>query len=83
MPPRFVSGMTFIRLCLTLELLMGLYVQSTVGCFSDLYFFLVFVSQVLVGLRKQFMNNFVFTTWPCGAVFNNDDNINDKPNIHQ
>ena len=37
-------------------------------------FFLVFYSAVLVGLQKQFLNNFVFTTWDCAAGFNNNDN---------
>ena len=30
--------------------------------------------QVLVGLRKQFMNKFVFPTWAGAAGFNNNDN---------
>ena len=30
-----------------------------------------FVVHVLVGLRKLFINNFVFPTWPCAAGFNN------------
>ena len=32
------------------------------------------VVQVLVGLRKQFINNFVFPTWACAAGFNNNNN---------
>ena len=40
---------------------MGLREQSTVGCFHE--FVLQFsVAQVLVGLRMQFINNFVFPT---------------------
>ena len=37
-------------------------------CFS------VFVVQVLVGLHKQFMNNFIFPIWACAAGFNNNNN---------
>ena len=33
-----------------------------------------FMAQVLVGLRKQFINNFVFLTWACAAGFNNYNN---------
>ena len=29
-----------------------------------------------MGLRKQFMNNFVFPTWACAAGFNNNNNNN-------
>ena len=32
----------------------------------------VSVAQVLVGLRKQFINNFVFPTWACATDFNNN-----------
>ena len=32
------------------------------------------VAQVLVGLRKQFINNFVFPTWACATGFNNNNN---------
>ena len=47
---------------------MRLRVQSIVGCFPE--FVLQFSAvQVLVGLRKQFVNNFVFTTWACAAGF--------------
>ena len=35
-------------------------------------FFHLFVAQVYVGLRKQFMNNFLFPTWGCAADFNNN-----------
>ena len=27
-----------------------------------------------MGLRKQFMNTFVFPTWACAAGFNNNNN---------
>ena len=42
---------------------MGSWVQLTVRCFPELCFLLFSVAQVLVGLRKQFINNFVFHTW--------------------
>ena len=41
--------------------------MSLFFCFSEV--------QVLVGLRKQFVNKFVFPTWACAAGFNNN---NDK-----
>ena len=33
-----------------------------------------YVAQVHVGLRKQFINNFVFPTFACAAGFNNNNN---------
>ena len=60
--PRFECRMTFPVLCLT----------PTVGCFPELFFLQFSVAQVLVGLRKQFINNFVFPAWDCAAGFNND-----------
>ena len=36
------------------------------------------VAQVLVRLRKQFINNFVFPTWACAAGFNNNNNVRAK-----
>ena len=33
--------------------------------------------QVLVGLRNQFIYNFVFPTWACAAGFNNNNNNNE------
>ena len=39
------------------------------------------VAQALVGLRKQFISNFVFPTWAWTAGFNNDNNnINNNNN---
>ena len=35
-------------------------------------------AQVLVGLRKQFINNSVFPTWSCGAGFRDDNNNNNS-----
>ena len=37
-------------------------------------FFQSSVVQVLVGLWKQFINNFVFPTWACAACFNINNN---------
>ena len=34
------------------------------------------VEQIIVGLRKQFINNFVFPTWACAVGFNNNNNNN-------
>ena len=51
--PMFVCGMTFRTLCLTSERWMGLWTQSTGGCFRELCFFQFSVAQVLVGLRKH------------------------------
>ena len=47
---------------------MGLREQSIVGFFPK-FVFQLSVEQVLVGLRKQFINNFVFPTWACAAGF--------------
>ena len=71
---RFDWGMTFPTLCLILERWMGSRVQLTVGCFPELCFLQFFVAQVLMGLRKQFLNNFVFPTWAYAAGFNNNNN---------
>ena len=52
--------------------------ESAVGCFPESCFLLFSVAQVLVGLRKQFINNFVFPTWACAACFNNNNNNNNE-----
>ena len=57
---RFDCGMTFPTMCLTPERWMGSRVQSTVGCCPEFCFFQFSVAYVLVGLEKQFINNFVF-----------------------
>ena len=57
---------------------MGLREQSIVGCLPE-FVFLFSVGQVLVGLGKQFINNFVFPIWDCAADFNNN-NINKNNN---
>ena len=57
---------------------MGSRVQSPFGSFPELCFQFS-VAQVLVGLRKQFINDFVFLTWACAAGFNNN-NINNNNN---
>ena len=54
---------------------MGLREQSIVGCFTE-FAFQFYVAQVVVGLRKQFINNFVFSTWACADGFNNNNNNN-------
>ena len=33
------------------------------------------MAQMLAGLRKQFINNFVYPTWACAAGFNNNNNF--------
>ena len=45
--------------------------HAIAGCFAE-FVFQFSVVQVLVGLRKKFINNFAFTTWACAAGFNND-----------
>ena len=52
---------------------MGSRVQPTVGYFPALRFLDFFVVQVLVGLRKQFTDNFVFPAWACATGFNNNN----------
>ena len=53
-------------------------VQSTVGCFPELWVLEFSVEQVLVGLRMPSINIFVFSALACAPSFNN--NINDKKN---
>ena len=53
---------------------MGLKKQSIVGYFFE-FVFQFSVAQVLVGLRKQFINNFAFSTWACAAGFNNNSTL--------
>ena len=72
--PRFECGITFPTLRLTPECWMGSRVQLTVGCFPELCFIQFSVAQVLVWLRKQFINNFVFPAGACAAGFNNKKN---------
>ena len=47
---------------------MGSRVQLTVGSFPELCFLQFSVAQVLVGLRKQFINNSVFPLGPVQLV---------------
>ena len=54
---------------------MGLMERSIVGCFPE-FIFQFSVVQVLVGLPKQFIKNFVFPTWACSANNNNNNNNN-------
>ena len=51
---------------------MGSRVQSTVDCFPELLFLQISVEQALVGFLKQFINNFIFPTLACVALFNNN-----------
>ena len=51
---------------------MGLREQSFFGC-SPEFVFQFSVAQVLVGLQKQYINNFVFPTCSCAAGFNNNN----------
>ena len=53
-------------------------VQSIVSCFPELCFLQLSVAQVVVGLRKQFINNFIFPTWARAAGFNNNNNNNNN-----
>ena len=46
--------------------------QAIAGCFPE-FVFQFSVAQVLVGLQKQFINNFVFPIWTCAAGFNNNN----------
>ena len=55
-------------LCLTPECWMGSRVQSTFCCFPELCFLQYSVEQVLMGLRKQFINHFVFPLRPVLLV---------------
>ena len=52
---------------------MGLGEQSIVGCFPE-FVFQFSVAQVLVGLQKQFINNFIFPIWACASGFNYNNN---------
>ena len=60
---------------------MGSRVRPTVGCFPELCFLQFSVAQVRVGLRKQFIYNFVSPTWACAAGFNNNNNNNNNNTI--
>ena len=74
--PRFECGMSLPSRCFTSERWVGSRMQSTVGCFPELCFLQFFVTQVLVGLRKQFINNLVFQAFACAAGLNNNNNNN-------
>ena len=53
---------------------MGLREQSIVDCFPE-FVFHISVTQMLVRLRNQFINNFIFPTWACAAGFNTNNNV--------
>ena len=78
--PRLECRMAFPTLCLTPEHRMDKRMQWTVGCFPELCFHQFTEAQVLVGLRKQLTNNFVFPTLACATGFNyiNNNNNNNK-----
>ena len=59
---RFECGITFPTLCLTPERWVGSRVQFIVGCFPELCFLQFALAQVVAGLRKQFIKNYVFPT---------------------
>ena len=48
--------------------------QSIVGCFTE-FVFQFSVTQVHVGLRKQFRNNFIYPTLACAGGFNNNNKL--------
>ena len=56
---------------------MGLREQSIINCFPG-FIFQFSVAQVLVGLQKQFINNFIFPTWICAAGFNNNNTTENR-----
>ena len=67
--PRFECGMTFPTLFDTVMLdgFMGAVNRWLLQCVCFLQFS---VAQVVVELRKQFINYFVFPTWAWNADFN-------------
>ena len=69
---RLVCGMTFPTLFDTRKL-DGFKGAVNRGCFPE-FVFQFYEAQVVVGLRTQFINNFVFPTWACAAGFNNNNN---------
>ena len=72
---RFVRGMVFPSLCLTLERCIGLKVQAAVGCFLRCDFS-VFRGTGAYGVAKQFINTFVFPHLRARAAGFNDNNNN-------
>ena len=56
---------------------MGLRRQSIFGCFPEIVFQFSVV-HVLVGLRKQIINNFDFTPCACASGFDNNNNNNNN-----
>ena len=61
--------------CLMLDGFMGAVNRWLLQCVCFLQFS---VAQVVVELRKQFINYFVFPTWAWKADFNNNNN---RPNV--
>ena len=77
LPAKFVCGMTFSTQCLAPERWMGLREQSTVDCFHTCFFQFHRHKPPHrhVGLRKKFINHFVFPTSACAADFIYNNNI--------
>ena len=73
--PRFECGLTFPTLCLIPEPWMGSWVQSTTGCFPELFFLQFFMAQVLVGWRTKIYEQLCFLTCTYAAGFYNNSNI--------
>ena len=74
--PRLVRGMTYPTLYFDTGTLDGFKGAVNLCCYPE-FVFPFSVVQVLLGLCKQFITNFVFPTWACAAGF--DDNNNNKP----
>ena len=69
--------MNFPTLCLIPERWMGSWVQSSVGCFLELYFFsLCFLGIVSCWVAKAIYKQLSFLTWACAAGFYNINNNN-------
>ena len=65
-----VPTLLFLGRCLTAGSTQALWEQSIIGCFPK-FVFQFSMAQLLVGLGKEFINNFVFPTCACAAGFNN------------
>ena len=63
------------------DVLVSLRARSTVGCFLN--FFQFPVEQVFVGMRKEFINNFVCPIPACASGFYNNNNNNVVEQHHQ
>ena len=61
---------------------MGSKAQSAVCCLDEFCFLQFSIAQVLVWLRKQFINNFVFPAWASAPGYNNNNNSNNRNVYH-